>query len=103
LTSGFVVFDAMNTTEAGIIRGLGLQSRAARLQIVAMFGVMLPVGYLLAPHLGVPGVWIGSIFGIVTSATLFFTVIRRADWQECSRRAIQESRIHILASAISDV
>lgn len=103
LTSGFVVFDAMNTTEAGIIRGLGLQSRAARLQMVAMFGVMLPVGYLLAPHLGVPGIWIGSILGIVTSATLFFTVIRRADWQECSRRAIQESRIHILASAISDV
>jgi MATE family multidrug resistance protein len=103
LTSGFVVFDAINTTEAGIIRGLGLQTKAAKMQIMAMFGIMLPVGYLLYPHMGVPGIWIGSISGMVVSATLFFTVIRRADWKECSRRAIQESRIHILASAISDI
>lgn len=103
LTSGFVVFDAMNTTEAGIIRGLGLQTKAAKYQMMAMFGIMLPVGYMLYPQYGVPGIWIGSIAGMVVSASLFLRVIRRADWNECSRRAIHESRIHILASAISDV
>lgn len=103
LTATFVVFDAMNTTGAGIIRGLGLQSKAARLQMMAMFGIMLPVAYFLSPRWGIPGIWFGNIAGMLTCACMFFTVIRRADWKECSRRAIHESRIHILASAISDV
>lgn len=103
ITSVFVVFDAMNTTGAGIIRGLGLQSRAAKYQMMAMFGVMLPVGYILYPHFGVPGIWYGSISGMLVNAFLFLRVVSRADWNECSRRAIQESRIHILASSVSDV
>jgi Na+-driven multidrug efflux pump len=93
----------MNTTQAGIIRGLGLQSRAARYQTIAMFGVMLPVGYFAYPYLGVPGVWTGSIAGMVTSAILFFTIIQNADYQECSRRAIQESRLHVIESLVTDI
>jgi MATE family multidrug resistance protein len=103
LASGFVVLDAMNTTGAGIIRGLGLQTKAAKYQMMALFGIMLPVGYSLYPHFGVPGIWMGSITGMTVSALLFLRVIKGADWKECSRRAVQESRIHILASAISDV
>ena len=103
ITSVFVIADAMNTTQAGIIRGLGLQSRAARYQTIAMFGVMLPVGYFAYPYLGVPGVWTGSIAGMVTSAILFFTIIQNADYQECSRRAMQESRLHVIESLVTDI
>jgi MATE family multidrug resistance protein len=103
ITAIFVLFDAWNTTCMGIIRGLGLQTRAAKLQILAMFGVMLPVGYVLYPHLGVPGIWYGSVSGMFTGASLFVWVIMSSDWTQCSRRAIHESRMHILASTISDV
>ena len=103
ITAIFVLFDAWNTTCMGIIRGLGLQTRAAKLQILAMFGVMLPVGYFLYPYFGVAGIWYGSVSGMVTGASFFVRVILTSDWTECSRRAIHESRMHILASTISDV
>ena len=91
MTSVFVVVDAMNTIQAGIIRGLGLQSRAAKYQAVAMLGVMLPIGYFTYPYMGVPGIWTGSIVGLSVSALLFFSILYRADFKECSRRAIQEA------------
>ena len=103
ITAFFVMFDAWNTTCMAIIRGLGLQTKAAKLQTVAMFGVMLPVGYLLYPHLGVLGIWYGGIAGMLTGATLFVGVLLTTDWTECSRRAIQESRMHILTSTMSDI
>ena len=98
MTSGFVVFDAMNTTLAGVIRGLGLQTRAAKYQAVAMFGVMLPVGYFAYPHWGVPGVWVGSIVGMTVSALLFLSIVRKADYKDCSRRAIREATAPVVMS-----
>ena len=88
----FAVGDAMNSTQSGIIRGLGLQTRAAKYQTIAMYSIMLPWGYLAYPSYGVCGIWTGSIVGMFTSACLFFTIIKNADYTQCSRRAIAETR-----------
>ena len=98
LCGGFVIFDAMNTTQAGIIRGLGLQTRAAKYQTFAMFGVMLPFGYIFYHQLGVNAVWWGAMLGMTTSATLFYSLIYHCDYYECSRRAISESGMNRLLS-----
>ena len=92
LTVFFVVFDAMNTTEASIIRGMGLQTRAAKYQMIGMFGVMLPVGFYLYRYMGIPGIWVGNNAGMLTSALLFLRMIVSADWNECSKRAIREAK-----------
>lgn len=91
IISVFVVGDAMTTTFTGTIRGLGLQTIAAKYQIFAMFVVMLPIGYISYPYLGVPGVWLGSVAGITTSALLFLSLIRKTDFSQCSLRAILEA------------
>lgn len=100
MMSGFVVIDAMNAAFAGIIRGLGLQSRAARYQAFGSFCVMLPIGYITYPFLGIPGIWTGSIAGLFVSASLFFSIIYKADFNECSRRAIHEARTHHQQSSV---
>ena len=91
IISFFVVGDAMTTTLTGSIRGLGLQTIAAKYQMLAMFGIMLPIGFVSYPYLGVPGVWLGSVAGITTSALLFLNLIRKTDFSEFSRRAISEA------------
>lgn len=99
IISILVIGDAMATTITGTIRGLGLQTRAAQYQMLAMFGVMLPIGYLSYSYLGVPGIWIGSVVGTLTSTVLFFSLIRRTSFAECSRRAIYEASLnHIVSS-----
>ena len=87
----FVISDAMNCGEAGALRGLGKQSLGAKCQLFSMYGLMLPIGYALHSSYGVPGIWVGSIVGITTSAVMFGTILIRTDYADCSRRAIRES------------
>lgn len=88
----FTIFDAVNSSEAGALRGLGKQSVGAKWQLVSMYGLMLPVGFALHYSYGVPGIWVGTVVGMATNATLFGLILWRTDYAECSRRAIHEAR-----------
>jgi MATE family multidrug resistance protein len=85
----FAIFDAINGVGEGVLRGMGLQQKAVVFKLTSMFGVRLPLGYILSSHVGVTGIWIGAIAGMLCSCTGFAWVISRADFKECSKIAIE--------------
>ena len=68
----FQIFDGTQAVGIGILRGLTDVKGPTLITFIAYWVIGLPVGYLLGFHynLGVQGVWIGLMFGLVTSAIL---------------------------------
>lgn len=68
----FQIFDGTQAVGIGILRGLTDVKGPTLITFIAYWIIGLPVGYILAFHykLGVQGVWIGILFGLVTSAVL---------------------------------
>ena len=86
----YVIWDAVNCVEAGILRGLGKQSIGAKYQTIVMYGILLPLAFALHFQYGVFGIWIALTAGMLTSAGGFAVILFRTDFSECSRRAILE-------------
>jgi MATE family multidrug resistance protein len=85
----FAIFDAINGVGEGVLRGMGLQQKAVVFKLTSMFGVRLPVGFILSLYIGVTGIWIGAIAGMLCSCSGFAWVVSRANFRECSKLAIQ--------------
>jgi multidrug resistance protein, MATE family len=68
----FQIFDGTQAVGIGILRGLTDVKGPTVVTFIAYWVIGLPVGYLLGFHynLGVQGVWIGLMFGLITSAVL---------------------------------
>jgi len=92
VVSVYVVADAVNCAEAGILRGLGKQSIGAKYQSIVMYGVLLPLAFVLHKPYGVIGIWTASLLGMITSAAGFAYIIYKTDYSECARRAFIEHR-----------
>jgi MATE family multidrug resistance protein len=68
----FQIFDGTQAVGIGILRGLTDVKGPTVVTFIAYWVIGLPVGYLLGFHftLGVQGIWIGLMFGLITSAVL---------------------------------
>ena len=68
----FQIFDGTQAVGIGILRGLTDVKGPTLITFIAYWIIGLPVGYVLGFHyyLGVQGIWIGLLFGLVTSAVL---------------------------------
>jgi multidrug resistance protein, MATE family len=68
----FQIFDGTQAVGIGVLRGLTDVKGPTLVTFIAYWIIGLPVGYILAFHynLGVRGVWIGLMFGLITSAVL---------------------------------
>jgi MATE family multidrug resistance protein len=78
----FVLFDFICTTLAGIIRGLGLQLKAAIINIFVYYGISLPLCYVLAfkADLGLIGLWIGLPCGLFILGIAYILMIIKSNW-----------------------
>jgi len=85
----FAIFDAINGVGEGVLRGMGLQQKALVFKLTSMFGVRLPLGYILSQYVGVTGIWIGAIAGMICSCSGFAWVVSRANFKECSKLALE--------------
>jgi MATE family multidrug resistance protein len=68
----FQIFDGTQAVGIGILRGLTDVKIPTLVTFIAYWVIGLPVGYILGFHykLGVQGIWIGLMFGLITSAVL---------------------------------
>jgi MATE family multidrug resistance protein len=68
----FQIFDGTQAVGIGVLRGLTDVKGPTLVTFIAYWIIGLPVGYLLGFHynLGVQGIWIGLMFGLITSAVL---------------------------------
>jgi MATE family multidrug resistance protein len=68
----FQIFDGTQAVGIGVLRGLTDVKVPTLVTFIAYWIIGLPVGYLLSFHynLGVQGIWIGLMFGLITSAVL---------------------------------
>ena len=80
IAAGFQLFDGLQIASIGALRGLGDTRTAMVANLIAHWGIGLPVGALLGLRLGggVVGLWLGLSTGlIVTAATLLVAWSRR--------------------------
>lgn len=96
----FAIVDALNGVGEGVLRGLGLQPKAVIFKLIGMLAVRLPVGYLLSLQYGVSGIWIGAVAGMLFSCCGFGFVISRADFRECSRKAIMMQKEELISDLL---
>ncbi|KXS11647.1 MATE efflux family protein [Gonapodya prolifera JEL478] len=84
----FQVSDALATTSAGILRGMGRQSVSAGLALVGFYGVGIPAGaFMCFKWKTLVGLWMGLLLGTFVSV-LQAGVVLCADWDtECVRAA----------------
>ena len=78
LAGVFQVFDGIQVTSIGILRGLGDTRTPMIIGILGFWLVGLPVSLLLAFRLklGAPGLWWGLVLGLVFVATLLLARVR---------------------------
>jgi MATE family multidrug resistance protein len=75
----YQIFDGIQVTATGALRGLGDTRTPLVYNLVAHWGVGLPVGYLLCFHAGagVVGLWIGLGIGLTAVAMVLLVVWRQ--------------------------
>ncbi len=81
IAAAFQIFDGMQVTLMGLLRGLGLPKITLYTNLGALAFVGLPLGYWLAFHkgLGPRGLWFGLLVGLsLTALVLYFMWRRRA-------------------------
>lgn len=74
--------DGVNVLEAGVLRGQGRQRVGSYLNLLAYYGVALPLAYVLAfvSGLGLTGLWLGLIVGVAFLAGSEFVCILKSNW-----------------------
>ncbi len=78
----FQVFDGIQGSTGGVLRGLGLQKWAAVINFCGLWIIGVPAGCLLAfpAGLGLPGLWWGLLIGLFCLACGNLLLLWRADW-----------------------
>jgi MATE family multidrug resistance protein len=82
----FQLIDSIMCGCNGLLRGLGRQSVAAWVALVANYAVGVPLAVWLELgewHFGLKGVWIGLGSGLFVSAFVEAIYIKMIDWQRC--------------------
>jgi len=71
---------AASIVAAGVFRGAGDTLVASVINFVSMWGVRLPLSALLAPRMGLVGVWIAMALDLSVSGILFLLRLRSKRW-----------------------
>lgn len=71
---------AASIVAAGVFRGAGDTLVASVINFVSMWGVRLPISALLAPRIGLVGVWIAMALDLSVSGILFLIRMRSKRW-----------------------
>ena len=73
---------AVSIAAAGVMRGAGDTLIPSILNLVSMWGVRITTAALLAPHLGLTGVWIAMCGELCFRGILFLIRLLREKWLE---------------------
>ncbi|KAL0491902.1 multidrug and toxin extrusion protein [Acrasis kona] len=87
----FQLFDGVQVTTSGVLRGMGRQQISAVVGFFAYYVCGLPLGCVLAfvAHLDLVGLWVGLATALfVLSIILFIFLIIRVNWEKESEKAI---------------
>jgi len=71
---------AASIVAAGVFRGAGDTLMPSIFNFVSMWGVRLPLSALLAPRMGLIGVWIAMALDLSVSGVLFLARLRSKRW-----------------------
>ncbi len=76
VVAGFQLFDGVQAVATGNLRGTGDTHTAMACNLVAHWGIGLPIGYVLAFPLkmGVLGLWLGLSAGLIAAGTVLLRV-----------------------------
>lgn len=77
---------AASIVASGVFRGAGDTLMPSIFNFVSMWGVRLPLAALLAPHIGLHGVWIGMAADIIVGGILFLVRLRGDRWMHAEKR-----------------
>lgn len=77
---------AASIVASGVFRGAGDTLMPSIFNFVSMWGVRLPLAALLAPHIGLHGVWIGMAADIIVGGILFLIRLRGDRWMHAERK-----------------
>ena len=83
----FLVLNAVTTVGLNVSRGAGKTGDTAKISLVTMWGVALPLAYLLSRKFGVAGIFGGSCVGFVLEALAIAWVVRRWNWPALAKAA----------------
>jgi len=87
----FICSDAAGGVGGGAIRGVGQQTKAAICNLIAFYGIGVPLGYYLAFPIGLnwglPGLWTGLAAASYTAAFLLHCILILGDWKKWSLTA----------------
>ena len=81
----FMMGDSIQSTNGGILRGLGRQNLVFWLNVVGFWLLAVPAGALLTfvADIGVQGLWWGMVIGIYSSALIGWLLLKyRVDWHK---------------------
>lgn len=95
----FMMGDAIQATNGGVLRGLGRQNLVFWLNILAFWILAIPVGSLLTfvGNAGVAGLWWGYVVGIYVAGMIGLLALKyRISWKEETRKAAK--RLSALSS-----
>ena len=76
---------AASIVASGVFRGAGDTLMPSVFNFVSMWGVRLPLSALLAPHIGLHGVWIGMAADLIVGGMLFLMRLRGERWMHMGR------------------
>ena len=77
---------AASIVAAGVFRGAGDTLVASVINFVSMWGVRLPLSALLAPRMGLHGVWIAMASDLIVGGILFLVRLRGNRWMRASAK-----------------
>ncbi|KAL3686055.1 hypothetical protein R1sor_004077 [Riccia sorocarpa] len=85
------ILDACNGTLSGVARGCGWQHLGAYSNLVAFYGVGIPLGLILTFHfhLNSYGLWIGLICGVFSQMVLLSCITLTLNWQKLADEAAE--------------
>jgi MATE family multidrug resistance protein len=89
------VFDGVQGSSAGVLRGLGLQRAAAISNLVGLVLCGVGSAYLFAfvVGIGLPGLWWGLTLGLFVTAVANVSALFLADWQKQVEEARERVKI----------
>ncbi|OWB78780.1 hypothetical protein B5S32_g2982 [[Candida] boidinii] len=87
------IFDALNATSAGCLRGMALQKIGGYVNLFGYYVIGVPISLFLAFYadLSLFGLWIGTGIALAIIGIVQYYVIFRADWEKLSEEAIKRS------------
>ncbi|KAG2386481.1 hypothetical protein C9374_002225 [Naegleria lovaniensis] len=93
LTLLFGVFDGVQGTASGVLRGVGAQTVGMISNLVAYYVISLPIGAVLAfvVNMQLVGLWLGLTLGLIIVAFSLVVYIIRINWERQSKIAHERS------------